>query len=177
MRVPFSDTYWVSPGKLLAGVTPGSADPDASRRNLTALVSAGIRHIIDLTEEKETGRPDSRYPSYRDQLERLNLQQESVTRERMPIKDTWIPTRVDMCRILDRIDTNIAHGKPVYLHCIGGRGRTGTVVGCYLARHALADGEQILRMIEALRAHQPHRLPSPETPQQVDLVLSWVAGE
>jgi protein-tyrosine phosphatase len=102
----------------------------------------------------------------------------SLRMDRNPIRDTWIPSRVEMCRILDTMDETIQGGGAVFIHCIGGRGRTGTVVGCYLARHGMADGRQIITKIEMLRSHLADgRLPSPETPQQIAFVLSWVEGE
>ena len=60
----------------------------------------------------------------------------------------------------------------------GGRGRTGTVVGCFLARHGFATGDDILKIIQNLRKDtEDHGKPSPETPQQIDMALSWVEGE
>jgi protein-tyrosine phosphatase len=35
-----------------------------------------------------------------------------------------------MTTILDAIDESMTAGKPVYVHCWGGMGRTGTVIGC-----------------------------------------------
>lgn len=32
----------------------------------------------------------------------------------------------------------LAAGQTVYVHCYGGIGRTGTVVGCWLVRHGLS---------------------------------------
>ena len=40
-----------------------------------------------------------------------------------------------MAGLLDAIDTAMRDGKTVYLHCWGGVGRTGNVVGCSLVRH------------------------------------------
>jgi protein-tyrosine phosphatase len=34
-----------------------------------------------------------------------------------------------MVRILNQIDMCIKYDKPVYVHCWGGKGRTGTVIG------------------------------------------------
>ena len=42
-----------------------------------------------------------------------------------------------MKRILDDVDEAIAGGGLTYVHCWGGIGRTGTVVGCWLVRHGL----------------------------------------
>jgi hypothetical protein len=36
--VPFHRTYWVLPGKLLAGYCPGSKDPKEATEKLTALI-------------------------------------------------------------------------------------------------------------------------------------------
>ena len=44
-----------------------------------------------------------------------------------------------------------AEGGTVYVHCWGGIGRTGTVVGCWLVRHGLDEGDAIAR-IAALRS-------------------------
>jgi len=94
------------------------------------------------------------------------------------VKDTWVPSRIEMIEILDRIDVSIEGGKPVYAHCWGGRGRTGTVAGCYLARRGIASSRNILKMIQELRKNTEDRhMPSPETSRQVDMVLSWVEGE
>ena len=102
----------------------------------------------------------------------------SVSFERMPIKDTWVPARIEMIEILDRIDVSIEGGKPVYAHCWGGRGRTGTVAGCFLARHGIASNRNVLKMIQELRKDtEDHQMASPETSQQVDMVLSWVEAE
>jgi len=61
----------------------------------------------------------------------------------------------EMIRILDQIDRGMEQNPAVYLHCWGGRGRTGTVVGCYLARHGMAVGEAALDLLGELRQNEP----------------------
>jgi protein tyrosine phosphatase len=63
------------------------------------------------------------------------------------------------------------------VHCWGGVGRTGTVVGCWLVRHGLAGGDALAR-VEALRATTPKaNRPSPETDTQRDLVRGWASHD
>ena len=83
-----------------------------------------------------------------------------------------------MKSILDDVDNAIQSGKPVYLHCLAGIRRTGSVVGCYLARHDIAVGAKALDLIRRLRANDPNaHVPSPESDIQQDLVRSWKVGE
>jgi protein-tyrosine phosphatase len=46
----------------------------------------------------------------------------SITFDQISIKDHAVPTRHEMVHILNLIDLCIKHDKPVYLHCLGGRG-------------------------------------------------------
>jgi protein-tyrosine phosphatase len=83
-----------------------------------------------------------------------------------------------MRMILDRIDAALGEGRPVYIHCRDGIGRTGTVVGCYLARHGIASGRTALEKLQDLRQNnETAPLASPETEEQCRLVLSWERGE
>jgi protein-tyrosine phosphatase len=69
-------------------------------------------------------------------------------------------------------------GQPVYIHCWGGRGRTGTVVGCWLIRHGIAEEKTVLEKISELRRFDPRaHFPSPEMPGQIRMVLSWKKGQ
>ena len=82
-----------------------------------------------------------------------------------------------MIRILNQIDMCIKYDKPVYVHCWGGKGRTGTVVGCYLARHGMATRNDAIKMIKELRKDtEDCSDPSPETKEQIKMVVNWEKG-
>ena len=173
--VPFPHSYWVIPGKLLAGFYPGSKDPKEAAAKLTALIDAGIRHVINLMEPDERDLAGHRFVPYEDVMESIaSKMQISVTFDQLPIKDLSVPTERHMTRILNQIDLCIKHGKPVYVHCLGGIGRTGTVVGCYLVRHGLANGKNVLDIIRDLRKDsEDSDRRSPETREQLKLVVRW----
>jgi protein-tyrosine phosphatase len=78
-----------------------------------------------------------------------------------------------MVEILDTIDLALSEGKNIYLHCFAGMGRTGMVVGCYLARHGM-PGDKALEMIHVLRRDiHNHDKKSPETEGQRRMVMEW----
>ena len=145
-RHPIEYCYWVE-GQLLAGEYPRNKDDEAaSRAKLAALTEAGVNTFIDLTQEGEL----SPYAQW--------LDAESQTYDRFPIWDVDIPdTSETTTTILDTIDAAIAKGDVVYLHCWGGVGRTGTIVGCWLARHG-HPGPAALERLAELWANAPSPL-------------------
>ena len=174
-KVPFSRSYWVIPGQLLAGCYPGDWDPNQAHQKLLGLVDVGIQRVSTLMEEGES----SRFIPYMPELTEVAAAQgKEVSSVRLPIRDVSVPSEEAMVAILDDIDWSIQNNHPVYVHCWGGRGRTGTVVGCYLARHGIAVGQEGLTRIIYLRGAVPDSAAlSPETPEQCEMVLSWSKGE
>ena len=177
--VPFPRSYWVIPGKLLAGSYPGSEDRYEAHQKLKGLLDQGIRHVINLMEPDEFNWDREPFVPYEDQMKSIAKPMDlDVSFERIPIRDMGTSSRAEMIQILVSIDQSIGNGKPVYIHCWGGRGRTGTVVGCYLARHGYASGQKVLELIKDLRKYtEDHSQPSPEASGQIDMVLSWVEGK
>lgn len=155
------------PGKLLAGEVPAPRDPEAARLRIVDLVGAGIRCVIDLTEENET--------HYAHVLESVATGMGIEARyRRFAIPDMELPPPSFMTQILDTIDDSIEEDMPVYVHCLMGIGRTGTVVGCYLVRHGLATGDDVLDEIAKLRRRDPASyVRSPVTAGQRAFVRSW----
>ena len=178
LAVPFPRSYWVVPGKFLAGYYPGSRDPSTAQRKLEGLLEHGVRHVINLMEEGERNFSGETFVPYEQQLENIAARVDiAIKLIHLPIRDTDVPTVEEMIAILDEIDGAIQQNSCVYLHCWGGRGRTGTAVGCYLARHGVAVGEPALDLLSTLRQNDPiSHLASPETEIQAQFVRSWVKG-
>ncbi len=178
-QLPFDHSYWVEPGKLLAGEYPGDRNRAKAKRKLKGLVDCGIRHIVNLQEEDERNYFGLKFVPYISYLETIAADSGiTATMIRMPIRDLDVPTREAMCVILDEIDGSIARGLPVYVHCWGGKGRTGTVIGCWLARHGVATGEAVFDKLAELRRHNPDRYTRvPQTREQIEMVREWRRGE
>jgi len=137
------------------------------------LLKAGVTFLLDLTKEGEYGLK----PYAPLLLEEAIALGRSVKHQRMSIPDMRIPTVEEMVHILDTIDAVLEAGHTVYIHCYGGIGRTGTVIGCYLARHGLS-GEDTLAEIACLRKGTPDGWKrSPETFAQRDMVRNWPTEE
>lgn len=166
---PTSSSYWVVSGLLLAGGYPGALDPDEHCSKIQDLVDAGIRTFVNLMEENETNQVGDPFVPYHDLAQQLCP---DVTCVRHPIQDLSVPKPSEMVSILDAIDATIRNGKPVYVHCWGGVGRTGTVIGCWLLRHKLAEPSDYLDVLMRLRQQdreRRHRM-SPETAEQQKFV-------
>jgi len=165
---PTPYTYWVVPGKFLAGEHPGSGNEKVGRATIRLLLGAGVSTFIDLTEE------DENYSYQAIALEEAAALNQTVQFKNILIPDRKTPTPETMTQILDMIDAIIEADEAVYVHCLGGIGRTGTVVGCYLVRHGLS-GEQALQEIAHLRKETIYsKVKSPETSEQYQMVLNWV---
>lgn len=177
--LPFERSYWALPGKVLAGCYPGDAVPDVAEIKLAGLVNSGVAAVLNLMELNEVnwqGKPFADYvPTLQKIARRLGR---SVRCERLPISDMGVPAIAQMSRILDLIDDANARGETAYVHCWGGKGRTGTVIGCLLARHGLATGEAALTALNDLVGHKAGLFGRiPQTTAQCDFVRNWEKGQ
>lgn len=174
---PFPRSYWVKNGSLLAGYFPGASNPDTMKQKITALLDCGVSCIINLMEEDECDWNGNPFVPYQQTFFDLASKRDiEVSHLRIPIKDQSVTDINTMKIILDAIDSAHQNGQCVYLHCWGGKGRTGTVVGCWLVRHGM-DPEAALKHIVALRYAAPDEkahLPSPENGLQEDFVRNWI---
>jgi hypothetical protein len=173
---PHDNCYWVVPGQLMAGEYPGAKADALARPRLAQIAAAGIRHFVDLTEVGEL-------VPYDHLLSEIAVERGlSMSHARRGIRDVDVPRSAAYANdILDHLDAMIAAEAVPYVHCLGGVGRTGTIIGCWLVRHG-HSGEEALKTIADLwtgmsamkRTKHPA---SPQTEAQRRFVLGWSAHD
>lgn len=184
---PIAASYWVVEGWLLASEYPGDERAEILRLKLAALIKAGIASFIDLTF------PDEGLEPYADAL--AELSEGRARRLSYPIVDMDVPSAETLAGILDAIDAELAAGRATCVHCYGGIGRTGTVIGAWLKRRFAASegralvsvvdedgrfvGRRRLGLAELWRMNPKSAIyrNSPQTPEQRAMVKAWPWGE
>ncbi|KAG8220639.1 protein-tyrosine phosphatase-like protein [Butyriboletus roseoflavus] len=170
---PIPNSYWATP-QLLACEYPWSPF-ESSTQKLDKLLAAGVRTFIDLTESGEL----SPYaPHLPDLAHAHDIPLSDIEYHQFPIQDRSLPeSREFMFTILDVLRDNERRGRVSAVHCRGGIGRTGMVIGCWLVESAYAkSGEEALRIIAALwkTVEKCKRYPhSPETGPQFEFVKNF----
>ncbi len=166
---PPPGTYWVDPGRVLAGAYPGHVEPSYAAERIASLLRLGIDHFIDLTWPGEL-------PEYDELLPQPPGPAPLVGYSRYPIADHGLPQNAaQMHDILADLDTALDAGRRVYVHCRAGIGRTGTVVGCFLAER-FGDGAEALEALERLWVQGGRHRDWPRTPEtdaQAEFVRRW----
>ncbi len=185
--------YWAIPNKLLAGEYPGEQHPKNSLRTIVskvysilgflsrprqglmnsdkrikAIIDSGINTFLDLTEINEL-------PDYEQKINVLtDSNNNQIKYKRMPIKDRTVPEKEYLKEILDFIHEESKNDRKVYVHCLRGLGRTGTVVGCYLVRNGFSGNESLQEIYRLRQGMLNAWMQSPQTQEQVQAVINWI---
>ncbi len=156
--------WWARPGQVLAGEYPGHEDQAGAETKVNLLVDVGIRTFVDLTT------PADRLSPYESLLEKLGANRRlDLRRLVFPIPDLGTVDDGVYQQICNAIDGSLPRGG-VYVHCWGGVGRTGTVIGCLLADEGLGY-DQIMERFAVLRSGtRKGSRPIPETTAQQEVI-------
>ena len=163
MKPPIPNSYWVEPGRLLAGEHPAGKDLADTRRRILMLLEAGVRSFIDLTEPGEMESYKSLLPA-------------GVGYVSFGLPDHSVPASAQKMRdVLTTLWRDLANRPGVYLHCRAGIGRTGITVGCYL-RELGEPGDAALAELNRLWQQNARSRAWPEVPEtaeQAQFVHAW----
>lgn len=134
-----------APGRLGLTLLPGRQDRQRSLgRDLETLQQQGVSHVLCLATEAELedyGVPDL-----------LTAYAEcGMAVRHLPMADQGTAAVDELAENLDWIQAALSEGKQVLVHCVGGLGRSGMVVACYLRRLGL-PADQALAEVRAIRS-------------------------
>jgi ADP-ribosylglycohydrolase len=165
---PLPNSYWVEPGRILAGEYPAGGSEEATLERVQRLLAAGIDCFIDLTEPGELDSYEEFLPG--------PYARDPVIYLRKPIRDHGLPESAEqMQEILDELGAALAEGRCIYLHCRAGIGRTNLVAGCWFASSGDGGDAALVRLNERWRSSpRSQSWPTvPETEAQSDYVRDW----
>jgi len=172
---PLLETYWVVPGRLLAGDSLHYLLEEERRTVLNWLFRKGVDYFFDLSDADDY---DYDWEGFERSLQdEAALQGEQIVYRSMALPGRKAPKREMMKTVLDTIDQALAGGYTVFASCRDLGKQSGMVAGCYLARHGM-NGKQALKEIERLRAHSTYWwLLAPALESQRRFVRGWQVNE
>jgi len=128
-----------------------AAMPLPSEDELRQLEQCGFGLVVNLTERPGPTRVAAKV---------------GLRAAHLPIADLTAPTLDEVVQFVGLAEGSVAAGAPVAVHCLGGRGRTGTMAACYLVR----GGLQPWGAIDEVRRCRPGSI---ETSDQERAVLRY----
>ena len=194
------DASWLIPGYVLCGSYPGASPGRASDNGLLQQVrAAGVSTFVCLQDElppQDAPWPADGVPNLSDRAKwapgNFSCYRSQAGPDanflHIPLPDRSVAESLDaLDDIVCSLRTRIEAGEKLYLHCWGGRGRTGLIAACLLgALYGDLDAEQALERVQCyydLRQplgreggwcnESPTRKLSPETEEQTNQVRDW----
>lgn len=137
LRVDWLPADLSAPGRVGLTLLPGRRDLGRELdADLLALRGAGVDAVLCLLADDEFAHygVEGLMQAYRSAgLDALH----------QPIVDGRVPTHAELARALAHIESHLAAGRKVLIHCVGGLGRAGTVAAAWLKRRGLSTSDAI----------------------------------
>ncbi|GJT67554.1 putative dual specificity protein phosphatase DSP8 [Tanacetum coccineum] len=128
-------------------------------KDVPRLKELGVGGVITLNEPYETLVPTSLYSAH--DIDHLVI----------PTRDyLFAPSFYDIDRAVEFIHRNATSGKTTYVHCKAGRGRSTTIVLCYLVEYKHMTPDSAL---EYVRSRRPRVLLAPSQWKAVQEFKDW----
>uniref|UniRef100_A0ACD5W3G5 Uncharacterized protein n=1 Tax=Avena sativa TaxID=4498 RepID=A0ACD5W3G5_AVESA len=140
---------------ILLGAVPFPSD-------VPRLKQLGVQGVVTLNEPYETLVPMSLYQAHG--IDHLVI----ATRDYC-----FAPSLEDICRAIEFIHSNGSQGGTTYVHCKAGRGRSTTIVLCYLIKYRSMTPEAALDHVRSIR---PRVLLAPSQWQAVIVFSTLTTG-
>jgi len=156
--------------ELYGGQYPGAWDAMEPPNRIKEFAGLGITTSICLMEQKEL----LLFSPYQEDMTEINPAFKWIN---YPIVDMSVPTKDLMVEILNKIDELIAAKEKIYVHCFGGHGRAGTVIGCWLKRHGFKNQQIYLKLAYWRDKTLFGKTSSPQGAEQFAMINNWQKGE
>ncbi|PWA62996.1 phosphotyrosine protein phosphatases superfamily protein [Artemisia annua] len=104
------------------------------------LKEVGVCGVVTLNESYETLVPTSLYHAH------------GIDHLVIPTRDyLFAPSHYDICKAVEFIHGNASAGKTTYVHCKAGRGRSTTIVLCYLVKYKQMTPGAAYQYVKSIR--------------------------
>ena len=135
---------WIVKGRI-------AALPMPSRQEMRALREAGFGLVVNLTEKPgPTAMADA----------------EGLRGVHLPLQDMQPPDQEQIAEFVALVRRALRSERPVAVHCMGGLGRTGTMIACYL----VAEGMKPWAAMDHVRERRPGSI---QTEEQEEAVVRY----
>lgn len=143
---------------LIENEVAGHAEP-TSNDDLTWLFGNGIRALVRMSDRPKVSPDQIKAHGMEDMYEF--------------VPDFTAPSQAQLNRMVDFILKSVYDGKPVGVSCLGGKGRTGTVLACYLAKRTHSGRGLVIEV----RRNRPGAVETVEQLKAVDQYLSSILND
>jgi len=133
------------------------AQPD--ERDFADLKALGVKTIVNLTSDDAD--PD----------EQAMAEAAGLTYVQIPMSTRTVPTPAQLAQFLGLV--NDPASGPVFVHCVGGRHRTGVMTAAYRMTHDGWTGERAFEFKQFVYGYQPE----PSAPREAALEVSSSPNE